>query len=369
LLDRTRPEDRGVLRRFTFAALVAVLFTLFGCDSAGDADRGAGRPEAGRGGTDPGPGTANQGGVPESAKGTPNPLAGKTFYVDPANRASEQAANWERANRGSDARELRKIGDRAVAHWLTGGTDASAAVDAVVSAATKRGQLPVLVAYNIPDRDCGSFSAGGAGSPDAYRAWVRSIVTGLKQRRAVVIMEPDAVPHVVEGCGGRDAERYGLLADAVATIKSSPGAVVYLDAGHPAWVSDTRKLADALRRAGIGKADGFSLNVSNFIRTPDNLAYGDKLSDALGGRRYVVDTSRNGAGPITGVSEVDGGPTWCNPPGRKLGPEPTAATGAARVDAFLWIKRPGESDGACRPGEPPAGQWWPEYALDLAKRS
>ena len=87
------------------------------------------------------------------------------------------------------------------------------------------------------------------------------------------------------------------------------------------------------------------------------------------GRRFVVDTSRNGAGPVTGATEIDGGPSWCNPPGRVLGPAPTADTGHPRADAFLWVKRPGESDGACRPGEPPAGEWWPEYALDLAKRS
>jgi len=82
----------------------------------------------------------------------------------------------------------------------------------------------------------------------------------------------------------------------------------------------------------------------------------------------VVDTSRNGAGPVSGT-EVDGGPAWCNPPGRRLGQAPTSDTGEPRVDAFLWVKRPGESDGACRPGEPEAGRWWPEYALDIAKRS
>jgi endoglucanase len=357
LPDRT---ERTLLRRVTasvVAVVVAALLALTACDSAGS----DGRPEAGRGA-----GTANQGPLPESA--VTNPLAGKTFYVDPANRASEQAARWQRENRAADAGQLRKIGDRSVAHWLTGGADVSATVDAVVTAATARGQMPVLVAYNIPNRDCGSFSAGGAASPDAYRAWVRSVVTGLKARPAVVIVEPDAVPHVVDGCGGHESDRYKLLSDAVTTLASSPGAVLYLDAGHPAWVSDTRKLADALTRAGIGKAHGFALNVSNFIRTEDNLAYGQRLSDALGGRRFVVDTSRNGAGPVSG-GQVNGGPSWCNPPGRTLGPAPTSDTGDGRADAFLWIKRPGESDGDCRPGEPPAGQWWPEYALDLAKRS
>ena len=56
------------------------------------------------------------------------------------------------------------------------------------------------------------------------------------------------------------------------------------------------------------------------------------------------------------------------PPGRGLGADPTTETGDDRVDALLWVKRPGESDGACRPGEPAAGQWYPEYALGLAQR-
>jgi endoglucanase len=196
---------------------------------------------------------------------------------------------------------------------------------------------------------------------------VGTIVAGLRGRPAVVIVEPDALADVVDGCAGQDS-RYGLLDDAVTALKASPGAIVYLDAGHPDWVGDPGRLADALERAGVEKADGFSLNVSNFVTTADNLAYGKRVSDALGGQRFVVDTSRNGAGPVSGAT-VDGGPAWCNPPGRKLGQAPTSDTGKPRVDAFLWVKRPGESDGACRPGEPEAGRWWPEYALDIARRS
>jgi endoglucanase len=295
-------------------------------------------------------------------------LAGKLFYVDPANPASQQATKFTAENRATDARQIRKIGDRAVAHWLTAGTDASKEVDGLVTRAAAAGRLPVLVAYNIPGRDCGSYSAGGAASATAYRAWIRTVVAGLKGRSAVVIVEPDAVPHVVDGCQGREDERYALLRDAVATLKSSANAVVFLDAGHPAWVTDVAKLAASLRRAGVETADGVSLNVSNFIPTADNFAYGDRLSAALGGKRFVVDTSRNGAGPAPGT-EVAGGPSWCNPPGRKLGQPPTVDTGHPRAAALLWVKRPGESDGACRSGEPTAGKWWPEYALDLARRS
>lgn len=53
------------------------------------------------------------------------------------------------------------------------------------------------------------------------------------------------------------------------------------------------------------------------------------------------------------------------PPGRALGEVPTTRTGDELVDAYLWVKRPGESDGDCK-GGPKAGAWWPEYALGLA---
>ncbi|NEE07199.1 glycoside hydrolase family 6 protein, partial [Streptomyces sp. SID7499] len=75
-----------------------------------------------------------------------------------------------------------------------------------------------------------------------------------------------------------------------------------------------------------------------------------------------IDTSRNGNGPYTGGDPAE---SWCNPPGRALGEAPTTQTGDERVDAYLWIKRPGESDGDCK-GGPKAGAWWPEYALGLA---
>ena len=98
--------------------------------------------------------------------------------------------------------------------------------------------------------------------------------------------------------------------------------------------------------------------------TPDP----DAIALALGGARFVIDTSRNGAGRYPDP-QVNGAPSWCNPPGRALGQPPTTQTGLRDVDAFLWIKGPGDSDGSCRPGEPAAGHWWPDYALELARSS
>jgi endoglucanase len=137
------------------------------------------------------------------------------------------------------------------------------------------------------------------------------------------------------------------------------GALVYIDAGHSAWLAATTA-AQRLRDAGVDRATGFALNTSNFQTTASSIAYGEAVSAGLDGKRFVIDTSRNGNGPTTDNQ-------WCNPPGRALGANPTASTGHALVDAFLWIKRPGESDGTCN-GGPQAGSWWADYALGLAER-
>jgi endoglucanase len=98
--------------------------------------------------------------------------------------------------------------------------------------------------------------------------------------------------------------------------------------------------------------------VSNFVPTAETERYGEQIVAALGGRsHYVIDTSRNGNGE---------GEDWCNPPGRALGVAPTADTAGEHADAYLWIKVPGESDGACD-GAPAGGTWMPEYALGLAR--
>ena len=120
-------------------------------------------------------------------------------------------------------------------------------------------------------------------------------------------------------------------------------------------------MASRLTSAGIAMAQGFSLNISNFLFTSDNVSYGAQISSLVGGRHFVVDTGRNGLGPTSDDQ-------WCNPAGRALGVRPTTATGNALVDAFLWIKSPGESDGACN-GAPASGAWMPEYALGLSQRA
>ncbi|MFY1704150.1 MULTISPECIES: glycoside hydrolase family 6 protein [Micromonospora] len=301
-----------------------------------------------------------------TAATSPAPLP-PILYVDPDNAAAGQVTEWERRGRATDAAALRRISTRPTARWLVGDSGAvTEEVSAYLAGAARAGQTPVLVTHNLPQRDCGRQGYGGAETAEAYQRWIRELAGGVRGRPVTVILEPGAVPDAVDRCVADVDERLALLRDAVAVLGSTGSARVYLDAGHPGWVRDSTKLAAALDRAGVAGADGFALNVANFGTTAENVAYGHRLSDALGGTaNFVIDTSRNGNGPYPGRT-VKGAPSWCNPPGRALGEEPTTRTGLDRVDALLWIKYPGESDGACRPGEPEIGTWWPRYALDLA---
>ncbi|WP_049564294.1 glycoside hydrolase family 6 protein [Streptomyces sp. SBT349] len=290
---------------------------------------------------------------------------GGEFWVDPDSPAARQVATWERAGREEDAELLRRISERPMATWPPGEEDPGPRVRTVTEAATEAGRTAVLVAYNIPHRDCGQYSQGGAAGAEAYERWIGSFAEAIGTARAIVVLEPDAVPHTADGCTDRMylTERFDLLASAVEALTAQPNTRVYLDAGNPSWIADPDRLADALTRSGVARADGFALNVANFQTLDASAAYGRDLSSLLGGAHFVIDTSRNGNGPYEGDAEP-----WCNPPGRALGTPPTTETGDPLVDAYLWIKRPGESDGECR-GGPRAGRWWPEYALDLARNA
>ncbi len=285
----------------------------------------------------------------------PNPLAGKRLYVDPASAAKRQAETLRRS-RPQDAELLSRIADQPVARWMGGWvTDVGREVDNAVSTITRSGGLPVFVAYNIPGRDCGQYSAGGANGTDVYRTWMRSFATGLRGRQAVVILEPDALAGMDCLSATGQQQRVSLMRDAVNVLKSQ-GAFVYIDAGHARW-KPPQVMADRLKQVDIAQADGFSLNVSNYIDNDANIAFGTTLSRLLGGKHFIIDTSRNGLGSAS---------DWCNPRGQALGVAPTTDTGNPLVDAFLWVKQPGESDGTCK-GGPAAGSWWEDIALELSR--
>ncbi|WP_217213975.1 glycoside hydrolase family 6 protein [Streptomyces sp. AC550_RSS872] len=285
------------------------------------------------------------------------------FWVNPDGNAAEQLAAYEKAGKKEDAEEIRKIAQQPTGEWI-GPENPEQEARGYTEAADKAGRTALLVLYNIPHRDCGQYSQGGAADGDAYRAWIDGVAKGIEDRSTTVILEPDAVLHLVDGCtpGEFHEERYDLLKGAITKLKSLKNTKVYLDAGNAGW-GHPDQIFEPLKWAGIDQADGFSVNVSNFYTTKDSIAYGKQLSTKVGNKPFVIDTSRNGNGPYT-----EGNPDerWCNPPGRALGEPPTTKTSDPLVDAYVWVKRPGESDGECK-GGPKAGEWWAEYALKLAE--
>ncbi|MFD9909397.1 glycoside hydrolase family 6 protein [Streptomyces sp. NPDC059063] len=336
-----------LLRTFTALTALAALGLTAGCSS----------------GSEPAGEKDENSAAPRSSAGAKR--ASGAFWVDPQSAAARQVRQWQQEGRTQDAEALKRISEQPMAVWPAG-DDPAPDVREATEGAAKEGRTAVLVAYNIPHRDCGRHSAGGAHDAAYYRSWLGSFADAIGQSPALVILEPDAIPHIVDGCtpGQYHEERYQLLSEAIQRLKRQPRVKVYLDAGNPGWITDARKLTLPLRRAGIDAADGFSLNVSNFQSDERTKGYGRELAATVGGKHFVMDTSRNGRGPLAG----DRQDAWCNPPGRGLGTRPTDRTGDPLLDAYLWIKRPGDSDGPCR-GGPAAGQWWPDYALGLVRNA
>ncbi|CAL9391568.1 hypothetical protein SUDANB105_01267 [Streptomyces sp. enrichment culture] len=181
----------------------------------------------------------------------------------------------------------------------------------------------------------------------------------------------------------------------------------YIDAGHHGWLgwddnfgpsADMFKTAATTEGATVADVHGFIVNTANYSalkedhfkitdtvngtsvrqskwvdwnRYTDELSYAQAMRDKLVSIGFdqnlgmLIDTSRNGwggtkrptgPGATTDVNTyVDGGRydrrihlgNWCNQDGAGLGERPQAAPEPG-IDAYVWMKPPGESDGASK---------------------
>lgn len=294
--------------------------------------------------------------------------AAERLYADPSNPLFAAATQLKAQGQRAEAADLHAIAETPSGIWATGQAGEMQTVRQVTHAAAKAQAVPVIVVYNLPDRDaCGRLSASSGPSAPGYEQWISQLAAAIGTGDDVVIVEPDGLPDIVRGClnPAQSAERYQLLRYAMKRLGALPHARVYLDAGNPGMFQDPSKLAGPLHQAGVQYGRGFSANVANFQWTGVVVSWSQRLEHALGGKLgAVIDTSRNGRGPYTGPDT----PQWCNPPGRAVGPAPRFDPGPAGIDAYLWIKDPGASDGSCN-GGPPAGQYWPQYAASLERAS
>ena len=95
------------------------------------------------------------------------------------------------------------------------------------------------------------------------------------------------------------------------------------------------------------------LNVTHFDWTIEQHPYGRRVSRLVGGKPFVVSTvlQRPRTGPLPGRATASASTCSATSRYRGAGPLPTTSTGYAKVDAFLWLNRPGISGaGRCNGG-------------------
>ncbi|KAF1939315.1 cellobiohydrolase-like protein II precursor, partial [Clathrospora elynae] len=242
-------------------------------------------------------------------------------------------------------------------------------------------QIAALVIYDLPGRDCAAKASNGelaVGQLSTYKTeYIDPIVAIFKKYPNVaisLIIEPDSLPNLVtnidlqtckdSASGYRDGVAYALKS------LNLPNIAMYIDAGHGGWLGwndnlkpGAQELAAVYKAAGSPKqVRGISTNVAGwnqfdltpgeFSQTSDaqyNKAQNEKLFVSLFApelttagmpSQAIVDTSRNG---VSGLRLEWG--DWCNVNGAGFGVRPTSTTGASLVDAFVWVKPGGESDG------------------------
>jgi len=374
--------------------------------------------------------------TPPSPEG--NPFAGARLATDASFVAKVEAA--AKAN-PTDAALLKKVAAFPTAVWLDSiksvgrvGKSLDAALVAPkkptadkASKADKTEKKPeepvvsVFVLYDLPERDCSASASAGEltiakGGEKRYQTeFIDKIASAFKahsKQRIVAILEPDSLANLATNmnqpkCAAAAPVYQHSIAYAIKTL-GLPNVSLYLDAAHAGWLGwdgNRSKIAkifsDVLAEAGgADKIRGFATNVANYdslrggdlpklapsLSCPDELSYVQKLDEDLTtvgitGKGFLIDTSRNGRDGI----RTSGG-SWCNVKGAGLGERPQANP-AALIDAYYWVKPPGESDGAAdpkapgfdkscgpeakdaAPGAPHAGDWFGAYFVELAKNA
>ncbi len=314
------------------------------------------------------PGVDPRGVDPRSA----NPLAGLTFFVDPTEPAWLKWSRYRRTGSRGSAGLMWKIASQPRFRWFGRWTRPRMGRKVreylrCVQAA-QPGSVPLMVVMRAQAKKChGGYDGGGRAEDKRTRKWYRGFARAVGRARVVIGFEPDSLGTLDCQTKSRRMTRLKLLAYGVRVLSKLPNATIYLEAGASDWESAGRT-AKQLRIIGIRRVRGFMLNVTHYDWTSKNIRHGMKISRLTGGKPFIVSTAFNGRGPLhyrarSGrVINV-----WCHPPRRGLGPAPTTATGRSRVDAFMWIGRPGYSAGGCAGGPRRVGAFWPARALMFAK--
>jgi endoglucanase len=308
-----------------------------------------------------------------------NPLVGLRFFVDPTEPAFRTYMRYARQRKQRDARLMSRIALRPRFRWLGRWTGPDLA-DRMrhylrCVAAVQPGTVPLIAVLRAQSKACHpSYTAGGAGEDAATRRWYETFAQAVGNARVVIAFEPDSLGTVDCLARARQRARLDTLRYGVDVLSRLPNATIYLEAGASDW-EPAERTARQLRYIGIAKVRGFMLNTTHYDWTANNISHGLDISRLTGGKHFIISTAFNGRGPVHYRRWLNRRRqvwrrinVWCHPLKRGLGPAPTTATARPdKVDAYMWIGRPGYSGGSCNGGPLPIGTWWPKRALMFAR--
>ena len=309
----------------------------------------------------------------------PNPLANENWYIDTYRKQTGNKEFREPALRDYlKASGVKKtlLGEIALTPrftWFGRFTPMPERICAFIQTAEAAGAVPLITTLRHQGGECNpSYQAGGVAEDNRSKQWYDDLARGIGDSRAIIAFEPDSVGTVECLAKGRRKARLNLLRYGVDVLSKLPNVTIYIEASASDW-RPAKLMAKRLRYIGIAKVRGFMLNVTHFDWTAANIRYGMQVSKRVSGKPFIISTNHSGRGPVHFRKRVGARNTRvvvnCHPKFRGLGPKPTTNTGNPKVDAFMWISRPGYSRGACNGGPAKEGAWWLARALELAKYS
>ena len=342
----------------------------------------------------------------------PNPFKDVDF-LRPARYTEAAQSSVQRAGGlGDGATDLSQLLASAVdvptAVWVDKAAEIPTRLEEALRTATEqqartgsRRVLVAIVVYDLPGRDCAAHASSGEISTadglstyeSLYLRPMEAVLRRWPEPRKAFFLEPDSLPNLVTNLGvpkcAAAARGYRRGVARAAELLAPHGAL-YLDVGWSGWIGSwsARQMAevidDVMGRMGaeaVSAVRGIVSDVSNYGTPHAEESYAYTMLHELSrlgrtGLHAVIDTSR-------GARDMSG--QWCNAKGAGAGPRPTAETGSGAIDAYFWIKPPGESDGtsdtsserydpacgkaAAMKGAPEAGLWFHEQFVMLVQNA
>lgn len=186
------------------------------------------------------------------------------------------------------------------------------------------------------------------GERGAYRRWIHSMARAIGNRtRMAMVVEPDG-PLALEAKGG-SSWPFPLLRSTIRTFNALHHTTVYMDAGSGDWMP-ARAEARLLAREGIRHARGFSLNLTHFDSTRNEIRYARKVERALAriglrNKHAIISTAMNGHpwAFTQNRGAFRAGPVCTRHAARQcvvFGRRPTTRPQLRGIDGLMWIGRP-----------------------------